>query len=61
VPRDKRAYLADVVVSCEAIEISISGLDLSGHTASRLVRSSVKREFIITDETIAALRKEAGS
>jgi hypothetical protein len=38
-PRDERAYLADVVDSCEAIEIAISGLNLSGYTASRLVRS----------------------
>jgi uncharacterized protein with HEPN domain len=56
-PRDERAYLADVVDSCEAIEIAISGLDLSGYTASRLVRSSVEREFIIIGEAIAALSR----
>jgi hypothetical protein len=27
-PRDQRAYLADVVDSCEAIELAIAGLDL---------------------------------
>ena len=54
-PRDQRAYLADVIDSCEAIELAIAGLDLSSYTASRLVRSSVEREFIIIGEAVAAL------
>ena len=42
-PRDQRAYLADIIDSCEAIELAVAGLDLSAYTASRLVRSSVER------------------
>ena len=56
-PRDERAYLADVIDSCEAIEVAVSGLDLSAYSASRLVRSSVEREFIIIGEAIAALSR----
>ena len=58
-PRDERAYLVDVIDSWEAIEVAISGLDLSAYTASRLVRSSVEREFIIIGEAIAALARAA--
>ncbi|MGA2481386.1 MAG: HepT-like ribonuclease domain-containing protein [Spirochaetia bacterium] len=58
-PRDERAYLADVVDSCEAIEVAVSGLDLPAYLASRLVRSSVEREFIIIGEAIAALSRAA--
>jgi uncharacterized protein with HEPN domain len=57
-PRDERAYLADVIDSCEAIEVAVSGLDLSAYTASRLIRSSVEREFTI-GEAIAALSRAA--
>ena len=46
-PRDIRAYLSDIVDACRAIEAAVSGLDFAGYAASRLVRSSVEREFII--------------
>jgi uncharacterized protein with HEPN domain len=58
-PRDERAYLADVIESCEAIEAAVTGLDLAGYSASRLVRSSVEREFIIIGEAVAALSRAA--
>jgi uncharacterized protein with HEPN domain len=58
-PRDERAYLADVVESCAAIEAAITGLDLAAYSASRLVRSSVEREFIIIGEAVAALSRAA--
>lgn len=60
-PRGQRAYLADVIDSCEAIELAVAGLGLSAYTASRLVRSSVEREFIIIGEAIAALARVAPS
>jgi len=58
-PRDKRAYLADIIESCKAIEAAVSGLDLAGYSELRLVRSSVEREFIIMGEAIATLSRVA--
>ncbi len=54
-PRDARAYLADIIESCEAIIVAVRGLDLAGYEGNRLVRSSVEREFIIIGEAAAAL------
>jgi uncharacterized protein with HEPN domain len=54
-PRDIRAYLSDIVDACRAIEAAVSGLDIAGYAESRLVRSSVEREFIIIGEAVAAL------
>lgn len=54
-PRDARAYLSDVVDSCEAIAAAVLGIDLAAYKGNRLVRSSVEREFIIIGEAIAAL------
>ena len=54
-PRDIRAHLSDIIDAYRAIEAAVSGLDLAGYTESRLVRSSVEREFIIIGEAVAAL------
>jgi uncharacterized protein with HEPN domain len=58
-PRDARAYLSDIIDSCNAITAAVQGLDLAGYEANRLVRSSVEREFIIIGEAIAALARVA--
>jgi len=58
-PRDARAYLADILDSCDAISAALSGLDLEAYKANRLVRSSVEREFTITGERTVA-STEAG-
>jgi uncharacterized protein with HEPN domain len=58
-PRDARAYLADIIDSCDAIAEAIAGLDLSSYQGNRLVRSSVEREFIIIGEAISALSRRA--
>lgn len=58
-PRDARAYLADVVESCDAITVAIRDLDLAQYQGSRLVRSSVEREFIIIGEAVAAIARFA--
>ena len=60
-PRDERAYLADIIESCDAIAIAVSGLGLEDYEANRLVRSSVEREFIIMGEAMAALSRVAPS
>lgn len=54
-PRDERAYLFDIVESCDAILSAVQGLSLTAYQGNRLVRSSVEREFIIVGEAISAL------
>lgn len=56
-PRDVRAYLADIIGSCDAISDAVSALKLEDYETNRLVRSSVEREFIIIGEAIAALSR----
>jgi len=58
-PRDARAYLADIIESCDAITVAVRGLDLDEYENNRLVRSSVEREFIIIGEAAAALGRIA--
>lgn len=58
-PRDARAYLSDIVDSCDAITAAVQGLDFAGYEGNRLVRSSVEREFIIIGEATAALARVA--
>jgi uncharacterized protein with HEPN domain len=58
-PRDALAYLSDVIESCDAITAALLGLDLDEYKRSRLVRSSVEREFIIIGEAVAALARVA--
>ena len=60
-PHDERAYLADIIDSCDAITIAVSGLKLEDYETNRLVRSSVEREFIIIGEAMAALYRVAPS
>lgn len=56
-PRDRRAYLVDIIESCDAIADALSGLGLRDYEANRLVRSSVEREFIIIGEAMQALSR----
>jgi uncharacterized protein with HEPN domain len=58
-PRDERAYLADIIDSCKAIEAAIGDLDLAAYQANRLVRSAVEREFTIIGEALSALSRRA--
>ena len=57
--RDARALLLDVIESCDAVTTALSGLDLDEYLGSRLVRSSVEREFIIIGEAMAVLSRIA--
>src|SRR5947209_2860267 len=58
-PRDARAYLADIVESCAAIQEATRNLTFREYKTNRLVRSSVEREFIIIGEAMAALDRAA--
>lgn len=56
-PRDPRAYLADIIEDCGAISEATSELDLVSYRRNRLVRSSVEREFITIGEALSALSR----
>ena len=58
-PRDSRAYLADIVESCAAIQAATRDMTLAEYRTNRLVRSSVEREFILIGEAIAAIARTA--
>jgi uncharacterized protein with HEPN domain len=58
-PRDVRAYLADIVESCDAITSALAGVDVEAYQASRLVRSAVEREFTIIGEAVIVLSRQA--
>jgi uncharacterized protein with HEPN domain len=58
-PRDARAFLSDIVEACDAIAAAVVGMDLVRYQASRLVRSSVEREFLIIGEAVSALARSA--
>lgn len=58
-PRDERAYLANIIEACGAIESAVRNLDLTAYQDKRLIRSSVEREFIIMGEAMAALARIA--
>ena len=56
-PRDARAYLSDILESCDAIAIAMAGMDVDGYLSNRLVRSSIERELtheypFIDDEAV---------
>ena len=45
--RDPRAFLSDVIEAGHAIQQAVAGISLDGYCNSRLIRSSVEREFTI--------------
>lgn len=57
--RDVRAYLADILESCDAIDAATASMSLDGYLGSRLVRSSVEREFTIIGEAVLALSRKS--
>lgn len=57
--REPRAYLADILESCEAISTALSGMQIDDYRSNRLVRSSVEREFTIIGEAVLALSHKA--
>lgn len=58
-PRDVRAYLADIIESCDAIIAALSGVDVEAYGHDRLVRSAVEREFTIIGEAMLVLSRNS--
>ncbi len=54
-PRSTAAYLADIVEACDAIDAALRDVDLATYEDSRLIRSSVEREFTIIGEAVTVL------
>ena len=53
--RDSRAFLSDVIVAGQAIQQAVAGISLDDYCNSRLIRSSVEREFTIIGEALNQL------
>jgi uncharacterized protein with HEPN domain len=53
--RDPRAFLSDVIEAGHAIQQAIAGISLDEYGNSRLIRSSVEREFITIGEALTQL------
>lgn len=54
-PRDARAYLSDILESCDAIVANLEGINLESYEGNRLIRSAVEREFTIIGEAMLAI------
>ncbi|MEY4358754.1 MAG: hypothetical protein RLZZ631_240 [Cyanobacteriota bacterium] len=55
--RDPRAFLSDVIEAGHAIQQAVAGISLEGYCNSRLIRSSVEREFTIIGEALSQLSR----
>ncbi len=53
--RDTKAFLIDVVEASDAILEAVNGINLDDYCNSRLIRSSVEREFILIGEALTNL------
>ncbi len=53
--RDPRAFLSDAIEAGQAILEAVNGLSLDDYGNSRLIRSSVEREFIIIGAALTQL------
>jgi uncharacterized protein with HEPN domain len=53
--RDTNSFLIDVADAAYSILDAVNGISLDDYCSSRLIRSSVEREFIITGEALTNL------
>ena len=58
--RDPRAFLSDVIEAGQAIQQAVDGINLDDYCNSRLIRSSVEREFTIIGEALSQLSRRDG-
>ena len=56
--RDTKAFLIDVVEAADAILEAVNRIDLDDYCNSRLIRSSVEREFILSVEALTNLSRQ---
>lgn len=56
--RDPRAFLSDVIEAGQAILQAVDGISLDAYCNSRLIRSSVEREFTIIGEALNQLSQQ---
>lgn len=50
--REPRAFVEDILISCNAIAADVAGVDVESYLATRIIRSAVEREFMIIGEAI---------
>ncbi|MCP9882653.1 hypothetical protein KBY65_09180 [Cyanobium sp. Alchichica 3B3-8F6] len=50
--RDPRAFLSDVIEAGHAIQQAVACINLNDYCNSRLIRSSVEREFTLNDQLV---------
>jgi uncharacterized protein with HEPN domain len=55
--RDPRAFLSDVIEAGHAIQQAVACINLNDYCNSRLIRSSVEREFTIIGEALSQLSR----
>ncbi len=53
--RDPKAFLYEIIEAADAIAMAVAGLTFENYKASRLIRSSVEREFILIGEVLSKL------
>ena len=58
-PRSVLAYLRDVVDACDAVVVTLSGVDVESYLANRTIRSAVEREFTIIGEAVNNISRQA--
>ena len=56
--RDPQAFLNDVIEAGNAIIQAVNGINLEDYEQSRLIRSSVEREFILIGEALNQLSQQ---
>ncbi|MDP2234674.1 MAG: hypothetical protein Q8K89_13635 [Actinomycetota bacterium] len=50
--RSPLAYLSDIVEACDALAVTLEGVDLAAYESTRTLRSAVEREFTIIGEAV---------
>jgi len=56
-PRSPLAYLSDILEACDAIDVTLQGVDLARYESDRTIRSSVEREFTIIGEAVNSISR----
>lgn len=56
-PRSILAYLSDIVEACDAVAVTLEGVDLPSYEATRTLRSAVERELTIIGEAVNSLSR----